>query len=201
MTRAADGRSGLPRPASSARTSSPAGRRWAVTMPSALLAWALGTAVGGGLLMTWAVRRARGASVIVQLALLTGGTAAIVSVGAWLGARAMFYSTHDLSVLAVLLLAGGTAGAVAAILAGERLARATDQLVEVARDIGDGSSAPPARWAPPTRSSPGSGASSSSHRCGSMRRANASASWSSPAESWWPGCPTTCAPPSPASAP
>ena len=47
----------------------------------ALLAWALGTAVCGGLVMAWAVRRARGASVVVQMALLTGGTAAIVSVG------------------------------------------------------------------------------------------------------------------------
>ena len=54
----------------------------------------------------------------------------------------MFYSTHDLSTLAVLLLAGGTAGAVVAILAGERLARSADQLVELARDIGAGSSAP-----------------------------------------------------------
>lgn len=104
----------------------------------AMLAWALGTAACGGLLMAWAVGRARGASVIVQLALLAGGTAAIVSVGAWLGARAMFYSSHDLSTLAVLLLAGGTAGAVVAILAGERLARTTDQLVEVAREIGEG---------------------------------------------------------------
>lgn len=107
----------------------------------ALLAWALGTAVCGGLLMGWAVRQARHASVVLQMALLTGGTAAIVSVGAWLGARAMFYSPHDLSALAVLLLAGGTAGAVVAILAGERLARSTDRLVELARDIGDGSSA------------------------------------------------------------
>ncbi len=108
----------------------------------ALLAWALGTAACGGLLMSWVVRRARGASVVVQLALLAGGTAAIVSVGAWLGARAMFYSSHDLAALAVLLLAGGTAGAVVAILAGERLARTTDQLIEVARDIGDGSTTP-----------------------------------------------------------
>jgi signal transduction histidine kinase len=107
----------------------------------ALLAWALGTAAVGGLLMSWALRRARGTSVILQLALIAGGTAAIVSVGAWLGARAMFYSPHDLSTLAVLLLAGGTAGAVVAILAGERLARTTDQLVQVARDIGDGSAA------------------------------------------------------------
>lgn len=104
----------------------------------ALLAWALGTAAAGGLAIFWTMGRARRASVVVQLALLAGGTAAIVSVGAWLGARAMFYSSHDLSALAVLLLAGGTAGAVVAILAGERLARSTDQLVEVAREIGEG---------------------------------------------------------------
>ncbi len=104
----------------------------------AVLAWALGTAVVGGAGMTWAVGRLRSASVVVQLALLAGGTAAIVSAGAWLGARAMFYSAHDLSALAVLLLAGGTAGGVVAILAGEHLARSTDQLVALARQIGDG---------------------------------------------------------------
>ena len=106
---------------------------------AALLAWALGTALVGGLLMAWAVRRARRRSVVVQLALLTSGTATVVSVGAWLGARAMFYSAHDLSALSVLLLAAGTAGAVVAILAGEHLARSTDQLVELAREIGAGS--------------------------------------------------------------
>jgi signal transduction histidine kinase len=105
----------------------------------ALLAWALGTAVAGGLVMAWAVRRARRASIVAQLAILTTGTAAIVSVGAWLGARAMFFSSHDLSALAVLLLAGGATGAVVAILAGERMAQAADELVELARDIGDGS--------------------------------------------------------------
>jgi len=104
----------------------------------ALLGWALGTAAVGGAVMGWAVRRLRRASVVVQLAFLAGGTAAIVSAGAWLGAQAMFYSSHDLSALAVLLLAGGTAGGVVAILAGEHLARSTDQLVDLARQIGDG---------------------------------------------------------------
>jgi signal transduction histidine kinase len=104
----------------------------------AMLAWALGTAVVGGLALAWLVGRAGQRSVVMQLALLACGTAAIVSLGAWLGARAMFYSSHDLTVLAVLLVAGGTAGGVVAVLAGHRLARSTDDLVEVARQIGSG---------------------------------------------------------------
>lgn len=103
-----------------------------------LLAWAVGTAAVGGVVMTWAVGRCRDASIVAQLTLLTGGTVVIVGAGAWLGARAMFLSSHDLSALAVLLLTGGTAGAVAAMVAGERMARATGELVEVARRIGDG---------------------------------------------------------------
>ncbi len=104
----------------------------------ALLGWAVGTAAAGGFLLTWALRRRRGSSVVLQLTILAGGTAAIVSAGAWLGARAMFYSPHDLSALAVLLLAGGTSGAVVAMLAGEGMARSTDELAAVARRIGDG---------------------------------------------------------------
>ncbi|MEO6317532.1 MAG: HAMP domain-containing sensor histidine kinase [Acidimicrobiales bacterium] len=103
-----------------------------------LLAWAVGTAAVGGAVMTWAAGRCRDAPIVVQLTLLTGGTVAIVGAGAWLGARAMFLSSHDLSALAVLLLAGGTASAVAAMVAGERMARATGELVGVARRIGDG---------------------------------------------------------------
>ncbi len=103
-----------------------------------LLVWAVGTAAIGGAVMTWAAGRFRDASIVVQLTLLTGGTVAIVGAGAWLGARAMFLSAHDLSALAVLLVAGGTAGAVAAMGAGERMARATADLVVVARRIGDG---------------------------------------------------------------
>jgi signal transduction histidine kinase len=105
---------------------------------AAMLGWAVGTAAAGGLVMSWALRRAHRASVIVQLAVLAGGTSAIVAVGAWLGGRAMFYSDHDLSVLGVLLLASGASGAVVAILAGDRLAQSTDQLVAVAREIGAG---------------------------------------------------------------
>jgi signal transduction histidine kinase len=103
-----------------------------------LLTWSLGTATVGAAVLALGARTARRTSLPVQLAGLALGTTLIVAVGAWLGARAMFYSAHDRTVLTILLVAGGTAGTVVAILSGGRLVRATDDLVDRARRIGDG---------------------------------------------------------------
>jgi len=73
-----------------------------------------------------------------QLATATAGTAVIAIGGSWLGARAMFYSDHDLAALAVLLLAASTVGVVAAVLVGDRLARHTADLVAGTRTMGNG---------------------------------------------------------------
>jgi signal transduction histidine kinase len=103
-----------------------------------LLAWSLGTALVGAAVLALAARAIRRAGLVTQLAVLAVCTTLIVALGAWLGARAMFYSAHDLTVLAILLVAGGTAGTVVAVLSGGRLVRATDDLVDRARRIGDG---------------------------------------------------------------
>jgi signal transduction histidine kinase len=103
-----------------------------------LLAWSLGTAVVGAVVLSVVARVTRRVGLVVQLAALALGTTLIVAVGAWLGARAMFYSAHDLTVLAILLVASGTAGTVVAVLAAGRLVQATDDLVDQARRIGDG---------------------------------------------------------------
>jgi signal transduction histidine kinase len=79
-----------------------------------------------------------------QIATATAGTAVIAIGGSWLGARAMFYSDHDLAALAVLLVAASTVGVVAAVLVGDRLARQTADLRATTRTIGNGGgSAPP----------------------------------------------------------
>lgn len=112
------------------------------SMPGAdvleLLAWALGTAAAGAAALAVALRALRHRSMSTQIATATGGTAVIAIAGAWLGARAMFYSDHDLAALAVLLLAASTVGVVAGLLVGDRLARHTADLVAATRTMGRG---------------------------------------------------------------
>lgn len=108
-----------------------------------LLAWAVGTAAVGAAALAVALRPLRARSMAVQIATATAGTAVIVIAGAWSGARAMFYSAHDLAALAVLLLAATTVGAVVAVLLGDRLARQADALVARTRAMGDDTASPP----------------------------------------------------------
>ena len=72
-----------------------------------------------------------------QIAALTLTTIASVMAGAFAASRAMFISSHDLGILAVVLLAAGTVGVASALLVGRQLGAASSSLVEVARRVGN----------------------------------------------------------------
>jgi signal transduction histidine kinase len=65
-------------------------------------------------------------------------TLVTVALGAWVGARAMFLSDHDMHVLVVVLLAAATAGIAATLVLGARIGEAAGSLVEGARRIAAG---------------------------------------------------------------
>ena len=77
-----------------------------------------------------------------QIAALTLTTIASVMAGAYAASRAMFISSHDLGILAVVLLAAGTVGVSSALLVGRRLGAASSSLVDVARRVGNDDEAP-----------------------------------------------------------
>lgn len=81
-----------------------------------------------------ALRRARIATQAAAVALV-----AVVAVGfgAWLGARAMFLSEHDLGALGVLLVAAGAVGVGVALVFGRRVEHASRDLAELARGLGE----------------------------------------------------------------
>jgi signal transduction histidine kinase len=91
-------------------------------------------AVGGALVLRGLRRRSLGA----QAAAVAVAAVAGVGVGAWVGARAMFLSEHDLWALGVMLAASGAVGVVTAFVLGRRVGAASEALVAVARRIGDG---------------------------------------------------------------
>lgn len=103
-----------------------------------LVAWATGTAAAGGLVLGASLQLARRRSVTLQIALLMLGTAAVLATGAWLGARAMFFSDHDTTALAVLLLATGGVGCAVALVTGARFAREIELVAVAARRLGEG---------------------------------------------------------------
>jgi signal transduction histidine kinase len=74
----------------------------------------------------------------VQAAAVAVTVVAAVGAGAWVGARAMFISEHDLRAVTVILGAGGLVGIAGALLLGRRVGAASDRLVAMARGIGDG---------------------------------------------------------------
>lgn len=97
-------------------------------------------AVGGAFVLRGLRRRSLG----VQAAAVAVAAVAGVGVGAWVGARAMFLSEHDLWALGVMLVASGAVGVATAFVLGRRVGAASEALVAVARRIGDGSAAPAA---------------------------------------------------------
>jgi signal transduction histidine kinase len=115
-----------------------------------LTAWAGGMALITGLLAYVGLRRLDHRSLAVQAVLIAVLPAAGGLVGVWLGARAMFFSDHDLTALVVLLVTAATVGTVAALLLGARVARAGDDLVEATRRLASGEQVP-------TRATAGSG--------------------------------------------
>src|SRR5947208_16125276 len=104
-----------------------------------LAAGTAAVAAAGGALVLHALRRR---SLGVQVAAVAVVAVVGVGVGAWVGARAMFLSEHDLWALGVMLVAAGAVAVVSALLLGRRVGAASEALVGVARRIGDGDSPP-----------------------------------------------------------
>jgi signal transduction histidine kinase len=103
-----------------------------------LVALAAGVAAGGALIAALALRFLRGRSIVLQVVAVTSTTLATLALGAWSGARAMFFSQHDLEVLVVVLCAAGTVGIVATLVLGDRIGAAATALVAATRRLGDG---------------------------------------------------------------
>lgn len=112
-----------------------------------LVAWAGGVALLTGGLAEVVLRRLGHRSLAAQVVLLAVLPAVGGLVGVWLGARAMFFSDHDLTALVVLLVTAGTVGTVVALLLGARVARAGDELVEATRRMAAGEPLDPAEGA------------------------------------------------------
>ncbi len=102
-----------------------------------LFAWATGTGLIGGIGMAIAIRLVRRRSITMQIAVLTSGVAAVVSFGAWSGARAMFYSAHDLDVLTILLFSAATVGLATALVVGDRFTREMSAVSAATRRLDD----------------------------------------------------------------
>jgi signal transduction histidine kinase len=97
-----------------------------------------GTALVGCVGGIFVLRLARRSSLATQIAATALVVLVSVGIGAWVGAQAMFLSEHDLTTLAVILVAAGTVGVVAALVVGRRVGRASRALIAVARQIADG---------------------------------------------------------------
>lgn len=108
-----------------------------------LSAIAAGSSLFGLALCLLGLRLLRGAPLGAHIALVAVTPVASAALGVWLGARAMFLSSHDLSALLVLLLAAGAVACVAALLVGARVARSGEELVSATRALGaEGSPSP-----------------------------------------------------------
>ena len=77
-----------------------------------------------------------------QIAALTLTTIGSLMAGAFAASRAMFISSHDLGILAVVLLAAGTVGVSSALVMGRQVGAASSSLVDVARRVGNETETP-----------------------------------------------------------
>src|SRR4051794_25711202 len=103
-----------------------------------LVAIGAGVAATGAVVAAIALRLLRGRAIVAQVVAVMTSTLGTVALGAWVGARAMFLSQHDLHVLVVVLCAAATVGITTTIVLGARVGAAAPALVEGARQIGDG---------------------------------------------------------------
>jgi len=103
-----------------------------------LTAWAGGMALVSGLLTFIGIRRLDEQSLGTQVVLVAAIPAVGGLIGVWLGARAMFFSDHDLTALVILLVTAGTVGAASALVLGARVARSGEALVGAANQIAAG---------------------------------------------------------------
>jgi signal transduction histidine kinase len=88
-----------------------------------------------------ALRVLRGRSIGAQIVALTCSTVVAVTAGAYAASRAMFISSHDLTALAVVLVAAGLVAIVIGFVLGARIGAASRSLVSAARNIGTGENA------------------------------------------------------------
>ena len=121
-----------------------------MTAPPALelTAWAGGMAFVSGLLTLVGLRHLDERSLGTQVVLVAALPAVGGLVGVWLGARAMFFSDHDLTALVILLVTAGTVGAASALVLGARVARSGEALVGAANRIAAGERVEPGDAAP-----------------------------------------------------
>ncbi len=115
-----------------------------------IVAIGAGSALIGCLAASLVLTAVRHRSLGVQIAVTAVGVLVSVAIGAWIAAQAMFLNEHDLTTLAVILVAAGTVGVIAALAVGRRIGRASSALIDVARHMGDGNLAvrPPAEPVP-----------------------------------------------------
>jgi signal transduction histidine kinase len=110
-----------------------------------LVVIAAGTALAAGIVGALSLSLLRVRSIGAQVVAVALTTVAAVGAGAWVAARAMFISDHDLSMLIVVLVPAGTMAVAAAILLGGRVVDASAVLADAARRIGDGGAPGPRR--------------------------------------------------------
>jgi signal transduction histidine kinase len=103
-----------------------------------LIALAAAAGLVAGLAGLGVLRLLRSASVAWQAAAISCTSAMAAMLGAWAGAQLMFLSSHDLAVLQILLLSGGTAACVLSLVLGDRWARGSVGLVDATRRLGSG---------------------------------------------------------------
>lgn len=84
--------------------------------------------------------RTRSIAQLASVAAIT--TVGAVALGAVVASQAMFISGHDLSALALVLIAGGTIGVAFAVILGQRVSSARHSLAETTRRIGAGDFSP-----------------------------------------------------------
>jgi signal transduction histidine kinase len=102
-----------------------------------LLGWALGSAAVAAAVAAVLLRVLRHATLAVQASVAALAPVLAVTVALLGTAATMFISTHDLRALLVVTVAAGTVGLVTALALGERVARASQRLGDLAQRIGD----------------------------------------------------------------
>ena len=102
-----------------------------------LLGWALGSAAVAAAVAAVLLRVLRHATLKVQASVAALAPVLAVTVALLGTAATMFISTHDLRALLVVTVAAATVGLVTALALGERVARASERLGDLAQRIGD----------------------------------------------------------------
>ncbi|CAN5627195.1 HAMP domain-containing sensor histidine kinase [soil metagenome] len=99
-------------------------------------------ALAAGILGGAVTHRVRHRSIALLASIASITAVAAVALGALVASRAMFISQHDLSALAVVLVASGTIGVGLALVLGRRISDARRSLSAVTRRIGEGDFSP-----------------------------------------------------------